>query len=412
MNNALARGPFGLNSARGKTMAHERTVLAVVHTVTAGTRLGDVVPMLEQDPRIQMIYTHPPCALFSAGTPEFLSRLDGVTVPWETAITQRFDLALAAHPGLLEWVHAPIASLPHGTVGSKYESRWGMNGPAASRSVAGLDRSRLVHHGRVIAAAHVVPTREQLDLLRASCPEAAAVAVIAGDPCYDRLAASANLRLKFREKLQTRARQLITVTSTWGPGALLQEHRDLVSELTQALPEGSYQVAAIIHPNAWAWHSPRQLRSWYIDALERGLKLIHPEEGWRATVAASDVVIGDHGSVTAYAAAAGIPVMLGAHPADEIAPGSLAMQLASFAPKLRRNRPYPPQFAATIDAWTQERHAAVRTRVTDFPGQAAALIRSHLYRMMKLAEPPGPPQTQPVPAPQPVSLPETFGGRW
>ena len=56
-------GPFGLDAQRGQTLRYQRTVLVVVHTVTAGTRLVDVVPMLEADLRVQVVFTYAPSAL-------------------------------------------------------------------------------------------------------------------------------------------------------------------------------------------------------------------------------------------------------------------------------------------------------------------------------------------------------------
>jgi hypothetical protein len=407
-----ARGPFGLHAQRGNTLAYARTVLVVVHTVTSATRLGDVVPMLEADPRIQVVYTHAPTALFSGGTREFLSRLGGVVVPWETVTQVRFDLALAAHAGLLEWVHAPVVSMPHGTGYSKYQVRWDMDGPEASREPGGPDRARLVYHGRVIASAHIVPTRAQARRLWLTVPEATAVTVVAGDPCYDRLEASLPERASYRDALATGDRDLVTVTSTWSPNGLLGTSPGLLAELVRYLPRDRYQVAAIVHPAVWYWHGPRQVRAWYADCVRQGLILIPPEEGWRATVAASDVVIGDHGSVTCYAAAAGIPVLLGAYPAKEIEPDSTVARLAAVAPRLQTGIPYHRQLQEASVAWNDEGHALMRNLVTDLPGRSAIAIRSCLYRLMELPEPAGEPQPEPVPAPQPVALPQTFGGGW
>jgi hypothetical protein len=83
-----SHGPFGLDAQRGQTLRCQRTVLVVVHTVTAGTRLGDVVPLLEADLRVQIVFTYAPSALISGGVREFLARLGGVVVPWQQA-TQR-----------------------------------------------------------------------------------------------------------------------------------------------------------------------------------------------------------------------------------------------------------------------------------------------------------------------------------
>jgi hypothetical protein len=74
-----ARGPFGLNAERGRTLRSQRTVLVVVHAVTAGTRLGDVMPLLEADLRVQVVFTHAPSALIPGGVQEFLASLGGVT---------------------------------------------------------------------------------------------------------------------------------------------------------------------------------------------------------------------------------------------------------------------------------------------------------------------------------------------
>jgi hypothetical protein len=405
-------GPFGLNAQRGQTLRCQRTVLVVVHTVTAGTRLGDVVPLLEADLRVQMVFTYAPSALISGGVREFLARLGGVVVSWPQATQTRFDLALAASDGLLEWVHAPVLTMLHGVGYNKYPARWDGDGIEARREVAGPDRSRLICHGRTIASAIVLPTRGQVERLRRSCPEAAAIAVAAGDPCYDRLAASLPCRDAYRQALGVRDRTLVAVSSTWGPGSLLRRHPGLLAELVDQLPPRRYQVAAIIHPGVWHWHGPRQVHAWYADCVRRGLILIPPEEGWRAVLAAADVVVGDHGSVTCYAAGAGIPVLLASRAEDEIEPGSAVAILGGIAPQLRPGLPYAAQLEQAASAWPPEQHSVIRALVTDTPGQSAGIIRSVMYRLMKLPEPAAEPQVRPVPVPRPVSAAETFGGHW
>jgi hypothetical protein len=383
----------------------------VVHTVTAGTRLGDVVPLLEADLRVQVVYTHAPSALISAGVPEFLSRLSGVVLPWRQATQTRFDLALAASDGLLEWVHAPVVTMLHGAGYNKYPARWDGYGPRARREAAGPEPARLVCHGRMIASAIVLPTRSQVDRLRRSCPEAAQVAVVAGDPCYDRLVASLRSRDDYRRALGAGDRKLVAVSSTWGPGSLLCRAPGLLADLVRQLPSEKYQVAAILHPGIWYWHGPRQVLAWYADCIRRGLVLVPPEEGWRAVLAAADVVIGDHGSVTCYAAAAGIPVLLASFPAAEIEPGSPVSCLGKAAPRLRPDRPYPEQLSRAAAAWRPERHSAIQALVTDLPGQSAREFQSLTYTLMKLKAPEAQPPVRPVPVPRPVAMAEAFGTR-
>jgi hypothetical protein len=404
------RGPFGLDAQRGRTLRCRRTVLAVVHTVTAGTRLGDVVPMLEADLRVQVVFTYAPSALISGGVQEFLGRLGGVVLPWRQAMNTRFDLALAASDGLLEWVHAPVVTMLHGAGYNKYPARWDGYGPRARREVAGPEKGRLVCHGRMISSALVLPTRCQVERLRRSCPEAAAIAVVAGDPCFDRLTASLPARDRYRQALRTGDRTLLAVSSTWGPGSLLCRYPGLLAELVDQLPSRQHQIAAIVHPGVWHWHGVRQVRAWYADCVRRGLILVPPEEGWRAVLAAADVVVGDHGSVTCYAAAAGIPVLLASFPSGEVEPDSPVATLAAIAPRLRTGRPYAAQLERAASTWRPEQHSVIQAMITDSPGQSAHIIRSLLYRLMRLSVPSAGPEVPPVPAPQPVALGGTFGG--
>ncbi len=395
------RGPFGPYAAEGGTWLSERTVLAVVHTVTAWTRLADAVPLLEPDPRVQVVYTWPPWSLASAGVRRYLDQLGGVVVPWRQATQVRFDLAVAASHGLLQQLHAPVLTVDHGVGYNKYPARSHGDGPDAPREIAGLERGELIHR--------VVATRRDLARLTSSCPEAAAAGIVGGDPCYDRLAASVPLRGRYRHALGTGRRKLVVVSSTWGAGSLAQQWPDLVSQMMRELPADSYQVAAILHPNAWHWHSPRQVRAWHAENMRRGLLLIPPEEGWRAVLAAADVIVGDHGSVTYYGASTGVPVLLAAFPSEHLAPGSPIADLARAAPRLRPGRPIASQLHHAARAWTPQRSAVIRAQITDVPGQAARIIRSVMYQMINLTEPATEPAPCPVPAPDLATSPGALG---
>jgi hypothetical protein len=403
-------GPFGLDAAKGRTFQCERTVLAVVHTVTAGTRLADVVPLVESDPRVQVVFTWAPSSMISAGVREFLERLGGVTVPWNQATTMRFDLAVAAWDGLLEQLHAPVLTVSHGVGAGKFMNRWDGYGPQAAREPSAPARARLVYRGRVIPAAIIVPTRRRLARLRQCCPEAAEVAEVGGDPCFDRLLASVPWREAYRHALGTAGRRLVVVSSTWGPGSVLERCPDLLPRLLDELPAPEYRVAAVIHPNAWYWHGLRQVRGWYAESVRRGLILLPPEDGWRAALAAADLLIGDHGSVTCYGAGIGVPVLHASFPAEHVDPASPSARLGRIAPRLRLNEAITPQVAKAAAAWSAKHMAAVRAEITDVPGQSARLIRQVMYRLMRLPEPAQAPEGNPVAPPEPVLLPESFGG--
>jgi hypothetical protein len=393
------QGPFGLDAGKGRTFRYQRTVLMVVHSVTAGYRIADVAPLLESDRRIQVTWTRAP-SLFSAGVRDFLRSLGGVAVPWRQAIQSRFDMAVAASHGSLEQVHAPVLVVPHGVGFSKYPSVWPGSGPAVRRELRETDCDRLIYHGRVVPARIAVATDAQLERLQCECPPAAAVTAVAGDPCLDRLVASMPLRHAYRTALGTGRRTLVAVSSTWGPGSLLEQCPELLPRLAAELPRGRYQLAAIAHPNVWQWHGRRQVTAWYADSIRRGLLVLPPEQEWRSVVAAADVLIGDHGSVPCYAAAAGIPVVLAVFPAGEVDPRSQVAYLAKAAPRLRLNEPIAPQLDRAAMAWCPELYAAINGKVTSAPGQSARIIRTVMYQLMGLSEP-----TSSCAAPEPVPVP-------
>jgi hypothetical protein len=395
----LVNGPFGIDAARWGTGCSSRTVLVVVHSVTAGTRLADVTPLLESDLRVHVVFTAAPSS-FPAGTIEFLRRLGAVVVPWQQAVRERFDLAVAAFYGRLEQLRAPVLTLPHGVGYSKYPTRWEGYGPPAARAAWGLERQQLVYHGRVVPAAIGLAHHERVAQLKRSCPEAVAAAFVAGDPCFDRLVASLPLRDTYRRALGVSAGQkLVVVSSTWGEGSLLGRYRDLIPRLVTELPRDEYRVVAILHPNVWHFYGPWQVLAWYADAVRGGLGLLPPEEGWRAALAAADLVVGDHGSVTYYAASIGVPVLLAAFPEDDVDPDSAVRTLGTVAPKLSLDRPFLPQLVDAPNAYSTDIHAALARGVTSVPRQSARVIRREMYRLMRLPEPTTELDPEPVPIP-------------
>jgi hypothetical protein len=395
-------GPFGLDAHRAATYSPERTVLAVVHHMTAASRMADIMPLLESDRRVQTVYTCPPTSMFPGGVADHLTRLGMVVIPWRQAVQHPFDLAVAASHGQLERLHAPVLQVPHGIGFTKYAKRWDGPGPEARLEMYGMERAVLLYRGRVVASAMVVPTSRHLARLRRGCPEAADIAVVAGDPAFDRLTASLPARERYRHALGVTDRTLVAVSSTWGPGSLLNRYPDLLAQLTAGLPRDTYRVAAIVHPVVWSWSGIRQVRARLGDGVRDGMLLVPPQEGWRAVLAAADIVVGDHGSVTCYAAAAGRPVALASFPEAEVDPASTVARLGRLAPRLQPDESLAGQLADVRSSWTPGRHRQIRELVTDAPGRSGELIRSLMYRMLDLTEPQKPPVVLPVPDPEPL----------
>ncbi|HET6703969.1 MAG TPA: hypothetical protein VFH84_03300, partial [Amycolatopsis sp.] len=100
---------------------------------------------------------------------------------------------------------------------------------------------------------------------------------------------------------------------------------------------------------------------------------------------AADVVIGDHGAVTGYAAALGKPVLLASFPEDDVVTESAIGALGRTGRRLDQHRPLPSQLREAMTAPVD--HGEVRRLATSAPGASAANLRSAFYDLLRLPEP-------------------------
>jgi hypothetical protein len=396
--------PVGLDAERWITRTGCKQVLVVVHTVTTGQRLADVVRLIESDLRIQVVFTAAP-DVFSNGVGDLLRDFGGVVISWDQATRIQFDLALAAAYGSVHELHAPLIVMPHGAGHNKLAVRSTTGGAVAARGVYGLDPQSLVRGGSVVPTAIVLSHKADLKVLGRQCPEALPTAVIAGDPCYDRILTSSPQRAAYRRALQVTDRQKLIVTaSTWGTRSLFGQAVDLLDRMLTELPPSGYRIASLMHPNVWFGHGPRQVKAWLTDAVDRGLGLVPPSSDWIGALIASDLIIGDHGSVAVYGAAADVPVVLAGFPSDDVSPSSASALLAETAPWLLDDAPLIQQLT---EAQARHRTAAsdlVAARLTSEPGRFNQNMRRLMYRVLRLSQP----STIPVmpPAALPVIVPD------
>jgi hypothetical protein len=392
------RGPIGLDSELRVTRAGLRTVLVVVPTVTAGTRLRDLLPLFAGDHRIQTVYTVPEGDDTWHGTADFVTGIGGLVIPWHQAVNHRFNLVLAASYAGLDQVRGPILVVPHGA-GSLMSRKFSRSAGPAAIPHAGLARETLTRRGRLIPAALALTHESEMRALRMSCPEALATAVIAGDICYDRLIASEHLRNDYRRALGVDdGQELVTVSSTWSTESVFGQHPQLCRRLLDEVDRSRHRVALVLHPSVWAVHGAWQVMAWLADCIDSGLIVIPPDEGWRATMMASDRVIGDHGSTTQYAAAIGRPVALAAYPDRVIRAGSIADCLARATVRLDPRSPLLSQLRQARPIGPR-----ITKLLTSRPGRAAAILRRTMYELLDLAEPEGEPRLRPVPSPNPLT---------
>lgn len=373
------------------------TVLIVAHTIVTCHRLFDVVDLVETDPRVQVVFTVAPSA-FNHSVPHYLQELGALVVPWQQAIRERFDLAVTAAYSGLQDLHAPLMMMAHGAGHGKLTRPPAGRGPLLDECpVYGLDAQRLTSDGAVLAATILLSHDGEREILRRQCPQALPVAVLTGDPCFDRLMASLPWRPRYRRALGVADDQeLVVLCSTWGPDGLFGHAPDLLPWVMDQLAGERFRVAALLHPAVWAAHGTRQVRAWTRECREAGLLLPDPLQDWRALLVAADHLIGDHGSVTAYGAGIGRPVLhLAPTRPNVIAAGSAQQLVTATAERLDRRLPLVPQLRTVR---TVDRDAVVAA-LTSHPGRAHQLIRRTMYRLLQLDEPGRHRTPTPVPVP-------------
>jgi hypothetical protein len=334
---------------------------------------------------VQVVFTVEDGSQFHDGVVDRVRAAGFRLIPWRQAAQLRFNLVISpSDKGNLGTVSGPLLLLPHG-VGYHRRSPHG---------ISGLTFPLRRDDGTVVVVAHP----HQLDRLREVSPRAARDALVAGDPCLDRMLAGVALRDRYRRAFDAEGRRLVVLSSTWGRFSLLGNDPTLPARMLAELPVDEYRVAVALHPNVWARHGSWQVRQWLADAVDAGLLLITPDEGWRAALIAADVVVADHGSVTCYAAALGRPVLLAADGAGEVVPESPMDTLRATLPRLATGA-FAAQFEQILDEHRPDRTIALTEPIFAHRGHAIARLGTTVYRLLRLTPPDTTAPTHPVPVP-------------
>ncbi|MFJ8387022.1 translation initiation factor 2 [Streptomyces sp. NPDC094438] len=360
-------------------------------------RLLDVLPIFSGDDRITRLFTLVPGSDFGADALRAIEALGGRTVPWSEACARPHDLVVGASPkGDLGLLRGPHVLLPHGAGFNK-----SIPGEGSADSASGLDPAYLRRtHSHAPIALHALAHPDQVARLAATSPRAARRAKVIGDPTLERVLASTSLRDRYRAALDTGARRLLVLVSTWGPESLIRQHPGLPARLAAQLPCDEYQLALVVHPNERSLLGTYELTERLAPALDAGMILPDPHEEWASVLIAADALVTDHGSAALYyCAAQDRPVVSVHRGGGELIPGSPMHVLLDRIPQLGRAEDL-------VDALRAYRPGPGRTAAQAAfapPGEAAALLRTEVYALLGLAPPAHDvaPRLLPAPAPAP-----------
>ncbi|MFJ3905766.1 hypothetical protein [Streptomyces sp. NPDC090025] len=373
--------PVGPDAGRWRTFEGERTLVVAARTVTSLVRVLDVVPdLFRDDPRVTVVFAYDPTSAFSDGVLDLLRARGCRTMPWSQLPEVSPDLLISASENIkVPPGDYPVLVLPHGVGFHKLVP----DSEGAGTRLSGLVPDELLAARRAwLAVSHP----DQAAQLGAAHPGTVGRTVLVGDPCLDRLRVSAGPRRRdgYRAALGVRAGQrLVLVSSTWGGESLAGRWPALPGDLLAQLPVDEFRVALVLHPNVWSAHGTFQVRVIQRSALDAGLVLVDPTDGWQQALVAADLVIGDHGSVTLYGAALGRPVLLGAF-GSEAVPGTAGHALRSAADPLHPDRPLAAQLHTALTGHRTDRFAAVTEAAFAEPGAATSRLRDLAYQLLDL----------------------------
>ncbi|WP_198287035.1 hypothetical protein [Frankia sp. QA3] len=346
--------------------------LVVVHSVAAGERLLAAARAVEDEPGVQVVFTQPPGPADNRVV-DFLAAADALTTPWECAVNERFDLVIAASPTSIGTLRGALLLLPEVSTRGEIVDH---NGRRCIPALNGLLRQRADDFDAVVIG---LPHDAAVAALRAASPNSGRCATVVGDPTYDHLLGALAHRDAYREQLGIpHDQRLGLVVSTRGPDSLLGRTPALLRRIAMDPPTRSDRLVCHLHPDVWVWHGRRQVLAWAGSVVRTKVRFLRPEQPWQVSAAAADYIVGDHGALTAYAAATGKAVYL-ASPVSAAIPNSLGEAVVRYGRVLDPAVPLAAQFD-----WTARPSAPVARRVTSVPGRSADLLRTECLRLLRI----------------------------
>jgi hypothetical protein len=355
--------------------------------VAALQRLLDVTPLFETDLRIQTVYAVGDGG-FSHSVADVLRELRAVVVPWEQATQESFALVLTSGYSGVHELRSPVLAIAHGAGRNKRISPSSGHLGLRIPTLYGLSQQQLVRDGRLVVSALGLSHARELAVLEETCPEAVPSALVIGDPCFDRILTGVSRRSDYRHSIGIAGdEKLLVMCSTWGRHSLFGSRFDILDSVAKEAQPGKLRVALMLHPAVWYGHGRRQVEAWLERLRSRGLIVVDPDLEWRSLLIAADWVLGDHGSTSLYAAAAGASFIHVDFPSEVVAPDSPIAWLHSAATRWSDSTSAVEQFSAIESERARRVAEETGRRITSCPGNSAALMRRAIYGYMPFEEP-------------------------
>lgn len=375
-------GPADPDGRRWDTYTHCKIILCLVRTFTSAITTIDLMKVFDGDDQVEAVYALCPGSSFEHLAADWLHRCGIDLLPAAELARVRCDLIVTTSEKIdfTAFPPVPVLVVPHGLGFHKYVP----DSDRPTTRLSGLADDASLATGRVTQlVTHPAHVRQ----LEAVTEHVVGRTVFGGDVSFDRLRRSAIDRHSYRRDVSVEPGQkLVVLSSTWGPDSLTALGSPAVGRILAALPVDEFKIALILHPNVWSrdGHNVRRRYRHHVD--RGGLVVVDPRQGWHATLAAADVVIGDNGSVSLYAAMADIPLLLLAF-SSQVVPGTTMDHLGREAPRLVLEHDIQAQVEAAIARRGQVDASSLIARTIAHPDQAEELFRRLCYEKMGLPQP-------------------------
>lgn len=382
-----------------ETRRIDRYLLVVVRTHTSMDRVLDLLEAVAEGVNLAIKFVLDVGSKFAREVTTKLRALGAEEIEWEEAKQLHWDAIFAAHVDqqlaeLCEF-SGKLFVVPHG-VGYNRKRLISTGGRPGA---AGLSTYELTHAGEVFPTLIGISSSEQSSRL---CQEALGREVVIGDFVRDKLIANRQHRRRCRRLLGIGKRKLILVSSTWGPWSTFATQREIITRLVADLPSDEYAVALIMHPNIWyGGDSGYELRVALRNELDSGL-LIIDHTRWQAALIAADLVVGDHGSCTAYAVAMELPVLIAACGSAELDEESPLAALHAELPRLAGTTSLREQVDEALRSHVPGQWKHHTDRLFELPGEGLKAAANALRGLMDLPPLTGRPRGTEVEPPEAV----------
>lgn len=175
-----------------------------------------------------------------------------------------------------------------------------------------------------------------------------------GDLGLERLQQSTVCREEYRRHLGIGDRCLVLIASHWDDESVIATDPSLAARLNRELPCDDY-VVAIAQDTPARDGFGKINRLGEMACFRNGLIMPAPDDSWRSLLLASDVVIGDHGDYTLYAAALDTPLLVAAHEYSTVSDEAL-IELYRSTPRLDTSSDVKTQVDLAIARHTVDKY--------------------------------------------------------